>query len=264
MNRRSLLDSAAVLFTSAALTQCSKGGSAPVNPSYEMDHERALKMNEAAGNIRSIADARKFVDMVDEVFAGELPPAWSTQILRAEIAKAEYDSVATPTKLIPEQRLVDVWNRYVERIAAPQQVRVTAEEIHNLRDAHYASARVLWNQGSQTIWTMPDIYPVQSDGRVAYGCRAIDALRIIWDLSNLPDNLQATRERVHKGILFSDQIKRSQEQAISGARSQGWVVVRGGPNLNSIYAAERLYIRNHGKSGVISAGSELINALILP
>ncbi len=68
---------------------------------------------------------------------------------------------------VPERRIVDAWNKYVEEIGAPQETRVSVAEIHNLRDGYYATARLLWSRGSQDVWTMPNIYAVGPDEKLA-------------------------------------------------------------------------------------------------
>jgi hypothetical protein len=165
-------------------------------------------MNDLAGHIRTIDDSRTLVDMIARMFADELPPELATGSIRDRVAHAEYASVTDPARLVPEQRVVDAWNKYVQVIGAPGEALVNVVEIHNLRDGYYATARVLWNRGSQSIWTMPNIYDVGRDGKMADGCRAVEALRVIWDITNQFDNLRGARERVRKGILVSDSLGR--------------------------------------------------------
>src|SRR3954469_11563509 len=108
--------------------------------------EQAVRLNDAAGNIHSEADARALVDGIAEMFAKELPPAWMTAELRQRIAHIEYESATNVGSLIPEQRLVDVWNKYVHEIGASEEALVTVAEIHNLRDAYYATGQSMWVQ----------------------------------------------------------------------------------------------------------------------
>src|SRR5882762_784819 len=45
---------------------------------------------------------------------------------------------------------------------------VTAAEIHSMRDATFAVGQVMWSRGkSQTAWTMPNIFAVGVDGKLA-------------------------------------------------------------------------------------------------
>jgi hypothetical protein len=179
------------------------------NPSYEAHRQAAIRINELAGSIRSEADARQFADAIANAFAVELPPAWATRSIRHRVAVAEYEAVANPSRQIPEQRIADVWNRYVREIGAPDEAVVTAAEIHNMRDADYAGGQKMWARGMQTVWTMPMIYALGPDGKVADGCRAVEALRVIHEIIYQFDNLRGARERLQKGIVASDVIKQS-------------------------------------------------------
>ena len=168
-------------------------------------------MNELAGHFHSLDDSRKLVELIAAMFADDLPPMWATNTLRDRLAVAEYQSAIDPTKLIPEQRIADAWNKYAREIGAPEEALVNVAEIHNLRDAFHVEAQLLWGRGSQNIWTMPDIYAVNPDGNLADGCRTIEALRVIWDIANLFENLRVVRESVRKGITASDLMRKSKE-----------------------------------------------------
>ena len=74
--------------------------------------------------------------------------------LHALKAHAEYMSTNNASRLIPEQRIVDVWNVYVREIGAPNEAIVTAAEIHNMRDAEFVLAQRMWERGIQTVWTI--------------------------------------------------------------------------------------------------------------
>src|SRR5690242_11211763 len=145
--------------------------------------QQAIRLNEMAGNIRTEADANALVDAIAEMFAKELPPAWATADIRRRVAHVEFESATNVASLIPEQRVVDVWNKYVHEIGASDEALVTVAEIHNLRDANFASGQEMWMKGfNRSIWTMPNIYALGSDGKVAPGCRALEALRVLHDL----------------------------------------------------------------------------------
>src|SRR5439155_28359 len=83
--------------------------------------QAAIRMNELAAHINSEADARAFVDAVADMFADNLPPAWATRGIRERIARAEYEAVSDPLRQIPEQRIADVWNKYVREIGASEE-----------------------------------------------------------------------------------------------------------------------------------------------
>lgn len=78
------------------------------------------------------------------------------------MAHAEYEAVSDPSRLIPEQRIVDLWNEYVRELDAPEETLVTLAEVHNLRDAMYFGSKAMWKREgfTQQIWTAPDIHAV--------------------------------------------------------------------------------------------------------
>jgi hypothetical protein len=212
---------------------------------YERYRQEAIRTNELAAHINSEAHARAFVDAVADMFADSLPPSWATRGIRERIAHAEYEAVSEPLRQIPEQRIVDVWNKYVREIGASQEAVITAAEIHSMRDAAFAVGQVMWTRGTnQSAWTMPNYFAVGEDGKVAQGCRAVEAIRVIYDLDRMFDNLRSARERLRKGSVASDAIKKSLENTNASqkitARLQAWV------DTNPIRPAENKYVNEHG------------------
>jgi len=211
----------------------------------EQYRQAAIRTNELAAHINTEADARAFVDEVADMFADSLPPAWATSGIRERIAHAEYEAVSDPLRQIPEQRIADVWNKYVREIGASEEAVVTAAEIHSMRDATFATAQVMWLRGTnQTAWTMPNIFAVGVDGKVAEGSRAVEAIRVIYDLDRLFDNLRSARERLRKGIVASDAIKKSLENAKADQKTTGRLVAR--IDNNPLRPAEYKYVHDHG------------------
>jgi len=204
----------------------------------------AIAINDLAGHIQSLDDARKLVDMVAGEFSNELPPKWATRSIRGRIARAEYESAAEPGDLIPEQRVADAWNDYLERIGAPQESYVTAAEIHTLRDSYYVTSQLFWARGNQTIWTVSNIYAVGPDGKVANGCRALEVLNILWQLANQPEVLEGTRNLVKKGQRLSDMYKNPSKPPAPGTE-KGYVTARMTPPNPVEQAADR-YMHDHG------------------
>ena len=211
----------------------------------EQHDQAAIRMNDLASHINSEADARAFVDSVAEMFADSLPPSWATGGIRERIAHAEYEAVSDPSRRIPEQRIADVWNKYIREIGASEEAIVTVAEIHSMRDGMFAVGQVLWSRGpGRNAWTIPSIYAVGDNGKVAEGCRAIEALRILHDLDRMFDNLRSARERLRKGVVLSDAIKKSLENQKpnqkTSARLEGRIVD------NPLWPAERKYASEHG------------------
>ena len=166
MKRRSLLI-LGVLAPLAFLRSryLSAGASKALSPAdYQ---QRAQQLNELAANIQTPADAHRLVDFISDLFSDETLYRLKSSSLRNQIAQAEFSAVSDSQKLIPEPRLAQAWNTYVDTIGAPEDRKVTPAELHNLRDAFQTTARVLWDRGSRNIWTVPTIYATLPDGRVA-------------------------------------------------------------------------------------------------
>ncbi|HXM08620.1 MAG TPA: hypothetical protein VN946_01585 [Terriglobales bacterium] len=216
----------------------------PANGVYERHKEAAIRINELAGRIHSEADASAIVSEIANLFSKELPPAWTSKGIRQRIARAEYDAVREPPKLIPEQRIVDVWNQYVREIGAPDEAIVFVAEIHNMRDGSYTVAHLMWARGIQNIWTMPNVYALQSNGKVADGCRALEAIRVIQDLDDLFQNLRGARDRLQRGIVPSEEIEKRAKDSTPRPHSTARLEVH--TDSNPIRPAEQRYIQEHG------------------
>jgi len=219
----------------------------------QLEHERhrqaAIQLNELAGRIHSEADALAFVEGIADIFAGSLPAAWAGPSIRQRVAHAEYEAISDPSRLIPEQRIADVWNEYVREIGAPEEAVVNAAEIHSMRDADYAIGQAMWTRGmNESIWTMPNIYATGPDGKIAHGCRAIEALRVIHDLDVMFDNLRGARDRLRKGIVASDEIKKHLKNADPNQKTGFRVLIRAElrESTNPLPPAEYSYMRDHG------------------
>jgi hypothetical protein len=220
--------------------------------------EHAIAINDLAGRIRSFDDARQLVDLVAAEFSDELPPMWVIQSIRSRIAQVEFNSAVAPGSLIPEQRIADVWNNFVKKIGAPQETMLTAADVHYLRDAQYVSARIFWVR-EQDIWTIPGIFAVGPDGKVAQGSRALEAIRLLWLLGNNGDDFPGIHAATQKGVLVSDLIK---QQAKSGSgQGQSAVLVARMVSYSVQQAAFR-YMHDHGARALNSAIEDLLKNLI--
>jgi hypothetical protein len=211
---------------------------------YERHQQSAIRINELAGRIQSEAEASALVSEIASLFAKELPPAWASGGIRQRVAHAEYEAVRNPAELIPEQRIVDVWNQYVKEIGAPDEAIVSVSEIHNMRDGSFTVARLMWARGNQTIWTTPNLFALGSDGNVAYGCRALDTIRVIHDLDSLFQNLRGARNRLQKGIVPSEKIKK--RAGDPSAQPHVTARLETHADTNPIRPAEQRYVQEHG------------------
>ena len=225
----------------------------------EQHKQAAIRINELAGRIHSEADAIAFVSEIAGLLAKEMPPAWTSRSIRQRVAHAEYETVGNPAKLILEQRIVDVWNKYVKEIGAPDEAVVSVAEIHNMRDGSYTVAQLMWARGDQTIWTMPNVYALGPDGKVADGCRALEALRVIHDLDGLFQNLRGARDRLPRGIVPSEEAKErlgeQNPQPHSTARLEAHM------DTNPLRPAEQRYVQEHGREAYLQLIARLFDDL---
>lgn len=209
----------------------------------ERHRQAAIRINDLAAQIQTEADANAVVTEIAALFSKEMPSAWLASGINQRVAKAEYQSVHDPANLIPEQRIVDVWNQYVREIGAPEEAVVTTAEIHNMRDAERTVAQYLWARDSQTIWTMPNIYTIGTDGKVAEGCRAVEAIRVIYDLDRF-QNLRSARDPVRRGVFVSEQVKN--RTASSTPQTKRGVLLTIHTDDNPVRSAERRYLQERG------------------
>ena len=172
--------------------------------------QQATELNELAISIKTSVDARLLVDFVADIFSKDLLPAWGTEKVRKQIAAAEFATVSDQRLLISEGRLARAWNGFVQAVGANPETLVTEAEVHNLRDGLFSIAGFFWQEGNQTIWTAPGIYAVDNRGTIADGCRAVESLRVLWDLANMPSNLTAARARAKQNVFLSDQFREAQ------------------------------------------------------
>jgi hypothetical protein len=223
---------------------------AEIQKQREPARQQAIHINDLAGNIHSEAEARAYVDAVAEVLTGHRHMLWTTRSIRRRVAHAEYEAVTDPARQIPEQRIVDVWNEYVREIDAPAEALVTVAELHNLRDSMYVGAsRFAWKREiNQSIWTMPNIYALDADGKIASGCRALETLKIIHDMHDQFQNVRWARARIAKGLLASDIVKLPNPNPEQRPQPKFAAAgLRAVPMNNPIPAAMLHYQQEHGE-----------------
>jgi len=110
---------------------------------------------------------------------------------------------------------------------------------------------------------VPAIYAAEPDGRLADGCRAIEAIRILHDLAYEPENLEWARERARAGILFSDVLKQEQNKPPTGQHAYGRVTVRTAPP-NPIMIAGTQYVQERGERAMARAIEQLVTEALGP
>src|ERR1700675_1131709 len=217
------------------------------NERYELARQAAIHLNELAGNIHSESDAREFVDAVAGRFLEHEYPYWAPQGVRYQVAHAEYEAVAH-SRLIPEQRIVNIWNEYVREIDAPAETLITAAELHNLRDATSTSSRLMWKREGfgQMVWTVPNIYAVDANGKVADGCRAIESLKIFHDMFYLFETVSRARERVQKGVLVSDLVQSSKQNPAPRPKAAS-IGLKATADPKPVILAASRYLQSHSE-----------------
>jgi hypothetical protein len=220
--------------------------------------ESANRINNLAGHIQSPEDARKLVDLIAAEFSHELPPKWATRHIRNQIARAEYESAADPRALIPERQIADAWNDFVEKIGAPPNTILTEADIHYMRDAHYVSTRIAWTLGNQNIWTVPGIYALGPDGKVASGARALEAINLLWALGNSTEDFDGIHAAAQKGVLLSDSFPHPEKISAASGILMGFSART---VVHPIDFAARQYISAHGAGSLNHAVEELFNQL---
>lgn len=155
---------------------------------------QAEHINQIAGSIHTEAQAHEFINSLWKVFAPHVP-TWLAGSILDRAAQAEYGAVARG-RFISEEQIAGSFNQFVQQIGAPAWAQVSPVEIRNIRDAELASAKRSWNSGQRTIWGMPDIYHVDPEGKAASGCRAVEAMKLLYNLDAQFANVIYARERI--------------------------------------------------------------------
>lgn len=216
---------------------------------YEPHRQAALRINELAQAIRSEDDARALVDAVAEELTGHRHLPWTTIGIRHRVARAEFVAASDPARLIPEQRVADVWNEYVREIDAPEEALVTVNEIHHVREAMLESSRRTWDVTPfPSIWIAPAVHAVDADGKLADGCRALEALKVIYSLYfEFPTVLSARlKAGAGQGILITEEVSAPdvspQAASLKGGGKRTYFA-----NPFPAQAPDRQYFQNHGR-----------------
>jgi hypothetical protein len=104
---------------------------------------------------------------------------------------------------------------------------------------------LMWARGAQTIWTMPNVYALGPDGKVADGCRALESLRVFHDLEGVFQNLRGARDRLQRGIVLSEEVKKRAGEP----NPQPHITFRpeAHADTNPIRPAEGRYVQEHGR-----------------
>jgi hypothetical protein len=82
------------------------------------------------------------------------------------------------------------------------------------------------------------------DGKVADGCRALEVIRLIHDLEDVFQNLRGARDRLQKGIVPSEEIKKRAGEPTPKPHSTARIEVH--VDTNPVRPAEQRYVQEHG------------------
>src|ERR1700733_5488921 len=216
--------------------------------SREPEIKEAERLNELAANLRSEADARKLVDAVAEQLTHHRHLFWAGQKYRHRVAHAEFAAVSD-SALIPEERIAEVWNEYVREIDAPDEALITVAELHNFRAMDLRSSLHNWDRDmTRSLWSMPNIYAVDSTGGLAEGCRALESLKTINNLHEQFARVHAARHRVQGYVSDGDGAqKKSAATVIGRGRLVASTPVHAPAYADPIRPAVARYLQEHGQ-----------------
>lgn len=235
---------------------------------HEPERQEAIRLNDLAANIHSEADAGKLVDGVAGQLTHHQSWMWTTLAIRRRVTHAEYAAVSDSSGLIPEKRIVDVWNEYVREIDAPEETLITVPEFHAFRRVQlWNTANIQWKREMmQSIWTMPNIYALDADGQLREGCRALEALKLIQELHERFTNLRIARDRLAKGLPFPDVTKKTPPPDAAPAKTHLAVAseLRATIYQNPIMPAAYRYQQEHGSLAYDQLVMRLFNELMPP
>jgi hypothetical protein len=227
--------------------------------------QQAERIDVLAGAIHSEEDARAFVDEMGKAFAEELPYDL-TAPLRARVAKAEYAAVTDGSKLIPEQRVVEAWNRWVTDINAPAEARMTVAEFHLLRENRRLSSTDTWSHEYRSLWNLSNIYALKPNGRVADSCRPVEALLLLHQIDSMFQNVIYARDFIASGKTIDAVLQKRAEAQKSGARPTARIVFTSfsqqNPVISQLRRAEEDYFEKHGYIGTSDRVLQLVSEIL--
>jgi len=226
--------------------------------SVEAQRERLTTINDLAATASDITATRKLVGMTFSLLAPEAPDRWTDPVLCERLAEAEFLSITTRGGLISEERVATAWNNYAKVINLPSADIVTSAEIHSLREGSKAASDFLWNRGNRSLWTLPNIYALDSNGRLASGCRVLETLRILWDLNVHIENLEGARQRLNaKAPTPSAQL------STPSGRIPGAMMLQSALQQESTtQIAEKAFVRMNGDKALHNAKEEMLNDVL--
>jgi hypothetical protein len=215
--------------------------------------QTAIRVNELAGAIHSEEDARAFVDAVGKAFSEEIPYEL-TAPLRERVARAEFAAVTDTSKLVPEQRVVDAWNKWVDDVDGPDEARVSVAELRAMRENGHFTSTSKWANQSRSIWTLSNIYALKANDRVADACRPVEALLLLHQIDSMFVNVAYTREFLAQGKSIEDLMAAREKRQQSDGKAVAYITVSttlpGASVQQALGRAEQAYFEKHGEIGM--------------
>jgi hypothetical protein len=131
-----------------------------------------------------------------------------------------------------------------------------------MRDAMYSISKSMWKRESfpKSLWTIPNVYALDPEGKVAGGCRAVEALKILNDMFFRFQNVRSARARVQKGVLVSDSARqRERDGSARPPVTRAQLMVNA--NQNPVPPAATRYLQAHGDSDYVRLLERLFEEL---
>lgn len=227
--------------------------------------DQTLRLNDLATSIHTVDDAHRFIDAIADLFQDNLPPAWTTASHRDRFADAEYLTVTNPQKRIAERHIAEAWNTYIGAINGSEDSKVSAAEIHSIRNSQFTIGRQMWGRGYRNFWLLPSIFATQPDGTLAPSCRLIESFRILYDLSRFPENLAHIRESLSNKTPSSTATNQSQQNLPSTPQVGASLQMRAGVELQQgvpYNSAEAAALRKRSIKALTSIIDTLLNSVL--
>jgi hypothetical protein len=229
------------------------------------EHQKAaIRIDDLAASIHSEEDARAFIDAIGKAFEDEIPYGLTTPV-RTRLAHAEYASVSDPSKLIPEQRVVDAWNHWIADINGPAQARLTVAELHLLRETFHLNATSPRPGTSRTLWNLRNTYALKPNGRVADGCRPVEAFLLLHHINTLFQNVMFAREFIAQGKSIDEEIRKREELEKKPVRYVAYLSVgtaRDNTVQTQLRDAEENYFEKHGPNVTTARVLQLVSEVL--
>jgi hypothetical protein len=125
------------------------------------------KVDKLGAEILSEEDAQAYVEALAERFGLDETQLPGSDKLKLRLARAEFAAVREPSRRIPEAKVADVFNEWMDEMDAPKWARASVSQVHNLR---LGVAKVL----------LPHVVDRSSQGDILNTVRPAEAIYLLW------------------------------------------------------------------------------------